>query len=125
MLIKLMVNALRKKNVTDADHLNFLNAVSPSTQLGDVYRDSVFDNKDLAAQLPSHLSEFSIFNVATELRTYTTESKNSSDFALDKISNSLLFDDTNAQVRSNKASTVAMESFVDSDRAFYGDLMSA
>ncbi len=104
--------------------VKLLNAVSPSTQLNHVYRDSVFDNKDLAAQLPSHLRAIDIFNVVTELRTHTNESKNSSDFALDKMSNAILFNENNDYIRTNSGN-VQLASFSDPDAAFFGVLEAA
>lgn len=103
--------------------ITLLNAVSPVSQLSDVYRESVFQNKDLAAQLPSHLDQFSLFNVVTELRTHTNESKNSSDFSLDKISNSILLDDV--YVRSTASKSIQRAVFADPDRAFFGELEAA
>lgn len=103
--------------------LGLLNAVSPSNQLAEIYKPSVFDNKDLAAQLPAHLTEFDVFNVATELRTHTVQSKGSSDFALDKFSNLILFNEESQLLTTNKKSTIPqLASFSDPDQAFFGHL---
>ncbi|RWZ87306.1 MAG: hypothetical protein EO766_12335 [Hydrotalea sp. AMD] len=100
--------------------LGLLNVVSPQNQLSHIYKPSVFDNKDLAAQLPSHITEFDAFNIATELRTHTTESRGSSDFSLDKFSNGLLFNDNNQLISMGSKSTPALATFSDPDAAFIG-----
>ena len=98
--------------------MNLLNAVSPKQQLSNVYKDNVFNDKNLAAQLPAHLTQFDIFNVATELRTHTSESNNSSNFALDKFANVLLFDDNKPTVSSKNNTNLA--TFSDPNKAFMG-----
>ena len=103
--------------------MGLLNAISPSTNLSEVYRSSVFDDKNLASQLPGHLSMFDIFNVATELRTHTAESKGSSDFSLDKFANDILFDDADRKIVTHNKN-VALASFSNPDNAFFG-LMEA
>jgi len=104
--------------------LGLLNAISPSANLTEVYRNSVFDDKNLASQLPSHLSMFDIFNVATELRTHTTESAGSSDFSLDKFANDILFDDMDRKnVTHNKS--IGLASFSNPDNAFFGIMAAA
>jgi hypothetical protein len=112
--------------VASSEHtrlLGLLNAISPSANLSDVYRDSVFDDKNLSAQLPGHLSAFDVFNVATELRTHTTETKNSSDFSLDKFANDILFDDTDHKVNTYNNRT-ALASFSSPDNAFFGTMVA-
>jgi hypothetical protein len=106
--------------------LGLLNAVSPRAQLSEIYRDSVFDNKDLAAQLPAHLTSFDVFNVTTELRSHTNETRGSTDFALDKFANGLLFDaEGNVLSTGGQASTVRISSFSDPEKAFMGILTTA
>jgi hypothetical protein len=105
--------------------LGLLNAVSPKAQLSSVYRDHVFDNKDLAAQLPSHLTQFDMFNVATELRSHTSETKASSDYALDKFSNSLLFDTEGGMLSTSGTKTPRLAGFSSPEKAFMGILEAA
>jgi hypothetical protein len=99
--------------------LNLLNAISPSNNLSDVYRDSVFEDKHVAAQLPAHLTLFDVYNVATELRTHTSESRTSTDFSLDKFANGILFDEDTKNYRVHGANT-ALASFSNPDNAFFG-----
>ncbi len=96
-----------------------LNAVSPKQQLDHVYRESVFDNRDLAAQLPAHLTTFDIFNIATELRTHTSEAKKSSNFALDKFSNMLLFDNNDNPTYISTKANNPLASFSNPEQAFF------
>jgi hypothetical protein len=102
---------------------NIIHAVSPSLQLADIYRPSVFEDKNLAAQLPGHLSAFDVFNVATEMRTHILPSTKSSDFALDKFANGKLFDSQdNYNVVAGRASAQQMDSFESSQQAFFGNM---
>ena len=101
--------------------MNIMNAVSPRAQLSGVYRDSVFEDKNLAAQLPAHLSNFDVFNIATELRTHTESTKKSSDFALDKFANSVLFDrEDNYSAGAQQSSAPRIAAFASPELAFFG-----
>lgn len=101
---------------------NMMNAVSPHQQLSSVYTASTLDDKNLAAQLPGHLSLFDTFNLATQLRTHVAETAKSSDFALDKFANGILFD----RDRSNYNATARLQqhsklnAFQDPEQAFWG-----
>ncbi|MGZ8924534.1 MAG: hypothetical protein ACXW2E_01495 [Nitrososphaeraceae archaeon] len=96
-----------------------INAISPKVQLADIYRPTVFEDKRLAAQVPSHLTQFDVFNVATELRTYTTPTKKSTDNALDKFANAKLFDPGNDVVALQKSSNDDY-AFENASKAFFG-----
>lgn len=103
--------------------MGLLNAISPLANLSDVYREGVFNDKNLSAQLPSHLTAFDVFNVATELRTHTTETTGSSDFSLDKFANGILFDGDHRKVI-NYSQNTPLATFSDPEKAFMG-LMAA
>lgn len=101
--------------------LALMAAVSPTTHLSNVYKDDVFVNKSLAAQLPAHLSQFDAWNVATELRTHTSPCAKSSDTALDRFANGIMFDDESNIVSSASRLTNAPTcAFSDPERAFFG-----
>lgn len=101
--------------------LNMMNAVSPRAQLASVYKESVFNDKNLAAQLPSHLSNFDIFNIATEIRTHTDQTSKSSDNALDKLANYLLFDNEANQTASvGRLTAGKTNAFENAELAFWG-----
>jgi len=96
-------------------------AVNPRNHLSDVYQPAVFDSRDMGAQLPAHLSAFDAFNVATELRSHTAQTRKSSDFALDKLANQILFDREDNFIASASRYTMrSTASFADTERAFYG-----
>lgn len=96
-------------------------AVNPRNHLSDVYQPAVFDSRDMGAQLPAHLSAFDAFNIATELRSHTAPTRKSSDFALDKFANGLLFDrEDNFIASASRYTTRPTASFADVERAFYG-----
>lgn len=98
-----------------------VSAVAPKFHLHNTYRDGVFADKALAAQLPGHLTNIDVFNIATELRSHTQESSKSSDNALDRMSNSILFDRNENSVAAGSRYTVKpTSSFADPSRAFYG-----
>jgi hypothetical protein len=101
--------------------LSLLAASSPQSHLGGVYQDGVFTDKHLASQLPSHLTQFDVFNLATELRTHTTSSAKSSDSALDKFANSLLFDrEDNFLASALRMSVPKLSPFSCAEKAFFG-----
>lgn len=101
--------------------LLMLSAISPSAHLGNVYKDAAFIDRALAAQLPGHLSHFDLWNMTTELRSHTTAVKDSSDTALDRLANSLMFDmDTNYGSGAASATAPKLSAFSSPDRAFWG-----
>lgn len=61
--------------------------------LNSYYKSNVFEDKHVAAQCPSHLTQFDVYNLATEISSHTEESKDSSNFALHRLANFLLFDE--------------------------------
>lgn len=98
-------------------------AVNPRNHLSDVYQPAVFDSRDMGAQLPAHLSTLDAFNVATELRSHTAQTRKSSDFALDKFANGILFDrEDNFVASASRYTAKSTASFADPERAFYGDM---
>lgn len=103
--------------------LALMTAVSPSVHCGGVYQDAVFTNKSLAAQLPSHLTNFDAWNIATELRSHTNQSKKSSDHGLDRFANGIMFDtDDYGVAGANQLGAPRLASFSDPDRAFFGTM---
>lgn len=114
--------APNEKSDDERDRLKTLiSAAAPKFHLHNTYRDEVFDDKNLAAQLPGHLSSFDVYNIATELRSHTTQVAKSSDFALDKFANALMFDrDDNFVAGAARYSGAKVASFSSADRAFFG-----
>jgi hypothetical protein len=103
--------------------LNLLAVVSPKAHLNGVYKDGVFGDKTLAAQLPSHLTAFDAYNIATEVRTHSADSKKSSDNALDRFANGLLFDrEDNFGAAAARLSAPKLSAFSDPNAAFFGHI---
>lgn len=111
-----------EKSDDERDRLKTLISVAaPKFHLHNTYRDEVFEDKNLAAQLPGHLSSFDVYNIATEMRSHTNQVAKSSDFALDKFANSLMFDrDDNFVAGAARYSGAKVASFSSAERAFFG-----
>jgi len=95
---------------------------SPMVHLGKMYRENVFSDRRLGAQLPSHLSTFDVYNMATEINTHTAENSKSSSFALDKFANSLIFDREDLTKHAARFGAPVLSSFSDPEAAFFGDI---
>lgn len=123
---RLKAHAEQKVFLTD-DEVNTLQTIQTlsdcRTQLRDVLRTDVFNDKRLAAHVPSHLTTFDVYNMATEMRSHTTESPESTNFALDRIANGLLFDHKGLTgVVSQFAHKERVATFSDPEVAFFGKL---
>jgi hypothetical protein len=101
---------------------NISNIAHPMPHLGHVYKSSVFQDKRLAAQMPAHLSTFDVYNMATELSSHTTETAGSSDHALGKFANQIVFDRKDQTSHVSRYTAPQLSSFSDPDAAFYGKL---
>jgi len=99
---------------------NIISKTNPILHLNQQYRPSVFPDKRRAAQLPSHLSQFSAFNIATELATHTKEVTKSSDFALMKFANQMIFNNVDMVSRAARYSKVLQSPFNSPELAFHG-----
>jgi hypothetical protein len=91
---------------------------------GEAYRANVFENKNLAAQMPGHLTVFDAWNMLTEMRSHTPESTKSSAHALDRMANRLIFDRedlANHAARYDNNGT-KLAAFSDPDAAFFGTM---
>lgn len=89
----------------------------------DTYNDQVYLDSNLANIAPSHLTKFDVWNMLTEMDTYTAETNDSTSFVLQKMINTLMFDQTDAL----NASAMAKRNIVqvaDHNRAFFGDIES-
>lgn len=101
---------------------NILKIVSPRAHVKDVYKPAALDDRRLAAQLPSHITMFDAYNIATEIASHTKASGNSSDHALDKFSNELVFDRNDRRTHAARFGGPSISSFSDPDAAFFGDI---
>jgi hypothetical protein len=96
--------------------------VSPEMHLGETYKPAVFQDRRLAAQMPGHLTEFDAYNIATELSSHTHEGGGSSDHALDRMANNLVFSRKDHSFHAARFGAPALASFSDADAAFFGDM---
>jgi len=101
---------------------NIAMVASPTLHLGKVYKENVFGDRRLGAQLPSHLSTFDVYNMATEINTHTAETSGSSSFAMDKIANALIFDREDLTKHSARFGQPTLSAFSDAEAAFFGNV---
>lgn len=96
--------------------------VDPIRHLSRFYKDNVFDETALAAQVPGHLSTFALWNCATEIATHTEETEKSSNFALSKLANGFVFDKDDKRLqRRGRQLTAPQESYwSNAEMAFFG-----
>lgn len=96
-------------------------AINPERHLSDVYQPLAFTDSALGANLPSHLTGLDLYNAATELATHFPGSSESSAYALQRMSNSLLFDrQTDARLSTlTTNATISLADFSDPEKAFF------
>ena len=102
---------------------NIIAAVSPEVQLANFYKAPVFEDRRLGAQLTSHLTAFDAYNIATELSSHSSEGNGSTDFALDRFANALVFDRADRRQHAARfGAGPSTAAFSDPDAAFFGDV---
>ncbi len=94
--------------------------VNPQNHLGNIYQSHVFKKNSVSAQYPGHLTTLDAYNIATEIRSHSLETSNSTTRALDLIANDLVFDHTNIILPSSGKVSRKVSSFSDADTAFFG-----
>jgi hypothetical protein len=117
--------AKRAKDDINSDNIEVLERIArvanPRVHLADTYKDRVFDNANLAAQMPAHLSEFDAMNLATEINTHTNSTTGSTNRALDKFASDLVFTPVDNSSRAARFATGTISStFSNPEQAFYG-----
>jgi len=85
-----------------------------------MYKEAVFSDRRLGAQLPSHMSTFDIYNMATEINTHSPETSKSSTHAMDMMANALVFDREDLTKHSSRYGQPAVSAFSNPDAAFFG-----
>lgn len=95
---------------------------NPKMHLGQFYKPAAFEDQSVAGRLPGHLTTFDAWNMVTEMYSHTSASTNSSDTALQRLANVLMFD---GEKRQQKMSMVghqrkSVSSFSSPERAFFG-----
>lgn len=102
---------------------NIAAALAPEVHLSGTYKDSVFANKALAAQLPGHLTLFDAFNIATEIASHTNATPKSSDFALDRAANDFVFSRKDRSFHAARFALPRIATFSNADSAFFGEVV--
>lgn len=102
-------------------------AVDPMVNLSGIYQQSAIMNGTVSSFLPAHLTKYDAYNIATEIRSHTHQTTDSSARALDIYATKLLIGDANPHTSTSsdnsaiiQTTTVGTASFADRERAFYG-----
>lgn len=100
---------------------NIIEVCDPQLHLKSHYNDTVFNDRRLSEQAASHLTQFTLWNMVTELATHTLASEDSTTLAVQKHANELFLPPANKLVVGNNTSNIVAR-FDDLDAAFAGDL---
>jgi hypothetical protein len=84
------------------------------------YKEKVFFDDNLAQLAPSHLTKFDVWNMLTEIDTYTKETYESSSLAIQRSINRLMFEESTT-VSPNMISKTNINVVADHNRAFFGN----
>lgn len=101
---------------------NIAQMADPALHLTNLYRENVFTDKRVAAQVPGHLSLFDAYNMATEIRSHTRAVEASSARALDQFANDLVFNRKDPTEHASKYVKPREPSFENHDVAFFGKI---
>lgn len=115
--------AIRKQEVGNLAEKRRLDAIikvsDPIIHLSNHYQPNVFAEKNIAARVPGHLTQFDCYNLATELSTHTSESEDSTTGALQRLANGLLFPSNTDGIRELNRAPI-LSAFSNPDQAFFG-----
>lgn len=92
----------------------------PAVHSGKVYRENVFTDSRLAAQMPGHLTTLDAYNLATEIRSHTPEIEGASTLALDRFNNDIVFNRKDLTQHAAKFAMPRLSVFSNPDQAFFG-----
>lgn len=101
---------------------NIIQIADARRHLGKHYKDNVFNNSDLAAQHAAHLTTFDVYNMATELRSHTDETDRSTNRAMDKLANDLVFERNDLTQHISRLTGPKLCTFSSPDQAFFGEM---
>lgn len=96
------------------------NVADPVIHLSKVYRENVFTDSRLAAQLQGHLTTLDAYNIATEIRSHTPEIEGASTLAIDRFNNDLVFNRRDLTQHAAKYTAPRLSTFSNPDQAFFG-----
>lgn len=92
---------------------------NPIIHTNKIYKEAVFTDMRLAAQRKGHLSLYSAYQLATEMRTHTDEVDGSSTLALDRFANDLVFNHKDLTQYGARYEKVKAPVFTDTEAAFF------
>ncbi len=101
---------------------NIRNIVDPKNFLNGIYQSHVFTKSAVSAQYPGHLTTLDAYNIATEIRSHSNETQNSTTHALDIIANDFVFDHDNIILPSSGTVGRKTCAFSDPDAAYFGNM---
>jgi hypothetical protein len=110
-----------KGSVAEVRLQKIMHAMNPVLHSNKVYKEQVFTDKRLAAQRKGHLSVFDTYTLATEARTHAKEVDGSSNLALDRFSNDLIFNHTDLTQYGARYEGMKYTAFDGVEQAFYGN----
>lgn len=100
---------------------NISRVADPVRALSGYYQSHIFSNKNMAAQVPGHLTSFDVYNLITEVRTHTPETSKSSNGALDRAANDIIFsNEIDVNQATARYTNPVKSAFSDPEQAFYG-----
>lgn len=104
--------------------LNIARIIDPRQHLSNFYKQTVFSNMKIANRMPGHLTAFDAWNIVTEISTHTNDSPDSSDTALQRIANDLMFNEEKQKQRMIDIdnNSRSLSSFSDPTAAFFGTM---
>ena len=101
--------------------IEIIRAVDPKYHLTGHYNEQVFNNSNVAARMPGHLSLFDTWNAVTEIHSHTTECADSTGGGLQRLANKMVFPSKDDKKGLLIERTPMISAFSDPDRAFFGD----
>lgn len=107
----------------ETDRLSKIASITdPNIHLSGKVHDSILEDGRLSDQVASHLSQFAVWNLLTELASHTQETKSSTQTGLHKHANALLIDGEFKQVR-QFGKNLTRKVFENPDAAFARDMI--
>lgn len=104
--------------------LSIAQIADPKQHLGEYYKQAAFEDKGIANRLPGHLTTFDAWNMVTEMYSHTNASPDSTDTALQRLANILMFDgDKRMQRMAHVGNNMkSLSAFSDPKAAFFGTM---
>lgn len=99
---------------------NLAKVTDPMLHLTDYYTTLMLADSNVTARAPGHLSEFTLWNIITEMYSHTNQSEDSTNGGLQRMANKMLFPIQDS-IKGKFIDLVPVNSaFADPDQAFFG-----